>query len=251
MKGPTIQELFDLTGKVALITGGARNLGFDMALALSEAGASVAGTSRTLESAAVSARAIAGQTGKKAAGFACDVRDEASVIKLIDAVLKEFGRLDILVNNAGNVVSTPNQAQIEDRPFHLDPVDRVWPVQHDEFLAISGAGLHGQRHRPDKGVIAASDILKIADEDVNAFQGFGGGRSPVPIEAENRHLQNGIILGMNRYLVLRGSPKTVFGSKKRRDPDHAGVKEGNGMSQTHVHRCLVAQDADARSFERL
>jgi len=87
-----------------------------MALALSEAGASVAVTSRTLESAAVSARAIAGQTGKKAAGFACDVRDEESVIKLIDAVLKEFGRLDILVNNAGNVVSTPNQAQIEDRP---------------------------------------------------------------------------------------------------------------------------------------
>ena len=117
MKGPTIQELFDLTGKVALITGGARNLGFDMALALSEAGASVAVTSRTLENAAVSARAIAGQTGKKAVGFACDVRDEESVIKLIDAVLKEFGRLDILVNNAGNVVSTPNQAQIEDRPF--------------------------------------------------------------------------------------------------------------------------------------
>ena len=47
MKSPHIKELFDLSGKVALVTGGARNLGYDMALALAEAGAEVAITSRT------------------------------------------------------------------------------------------------------------------------------------------------------------------------------------------------------------
>lgn len=119
MKGPTIHELFDLKGKVALVTGGARDLGFDMALALAEAGASVVITSRTLESAVTSSRRICDQTGARAIGLQCDVRNEAEVVQLIDGVLKEFGRLDILVNNAGGVVSLPAQAQIENRPFEL------------------------------------------------------------------------------------------------------------------------------------
>lgn len=113
----TIQELFDLTGKVALITGGARNLGFDMATALAEAGADVALTSRTLESAREAASRIAAGTGRRAAGFACDVRFEAQVEVMVQAVLAEFGRIDILVNNAGNVLSTPANKPLELRPL--------------------------------------------------------------------------------------------------------------------------------------
>ena len=56
MNEPTVRELFDLSGKVALVTGGARNLGYDMALALAEAGAAVAITSRQIENAAASAK---------------------------------------------------------------------------------------------------------------------------------------------------------------------------------------------------
>jgi len=112
----TIQELFDLTGEVALITGGARNLGVDMATALAEAGADVAITSRTLESAQKSARRIAADTGRRAAGFACDVRFEAQVEAMVETVLAEFGRIDILVNNAGNVLSTPENKPLEQRP---------------------------------------------------------------------------------------------------------------------------------------
>ena len=55
MGNPTIQDLFDLKGKVAFVTGGSRNLGYDMATALAEAGAEVAITSRSLESAQASA----------------------------------------------------------------------------------------------------------------------------------------------------------------------------------------------------
>jgi NAD(P)-dependent dehydrogenase (short-subunit alcohol dehydrogenase family) len=117
MSSPTVQELFRLSDKVALVTGGARNLGYDMALALAEAGAEVAITSRRLEDAARSAVQIAGCTGRRAAGFRCDVRDESDVSVLINEVLRDFGRIDILVNNAGNVVSAPATAQIENRPF--------------------------------------------------------------------------------------------------------------------------------------
>jgi gluconate 5-dehydrogenase len=110
------KELFDLTGKKAIVTGGARTLGYDMALALAEMGADVAVTSRKIEDAEKSAREIARITGRKTIGVVCDVRFEDQVESMIDAVLKEFGKIDILVNNAGNVVSTPANKPLEQRP---------------------------------------------------------------------------------------------------------------------------------------
>jgi gluconate 5-dehydrogenase len=117
MPKPTIQELYDLSGKVALVTGGARTLGLDMAYALAEAGADIAITSRTLQSAQESALHIAQETGRKVAGFACDVRFEDQVEAMTDAVLAELGKIDILVNNAGNVLSTAANKPIEARPL--------------------------------------------------------------------------------------------------------------------------------------
>jgi NAD(P)-dependent dehydrogenase (short-subunit alcohol dehydrogenase family) len=117
MTHPTVHELFDLTGQVGLVTGGARNLGLDMATALAEAGADVAITSRNLESAQEAARRIAEDTGRKVIGFACDVRYEDQVEALVDAVLEAFGKIDVLINNAGNVVSTPDNKPLEQRPI--------------------------------------------------------------------------------------------------------------------------------------
>ena len=117
MADPTIQQLFDLSGKVALVTGGARNLGRDMACALAEAGADVAITGRSLEASKKTASEIATETGRKIVGFACDVRYEDQVSALVDAVLAEFGKIDILVNNAGNVLSTPDNKPLEQRPI--------------------------------------------------------------------------------------------------------------------------------------
>jgi NAD(P)-dependent dehydrogenase (short-subunit alcohol dehydrogenase family) len=116
MAQPTIHELFDLADKVSLVTGGARNLGFDMATALAEAGSDVAVTSRRLENAQRSAQQIADDTGRKVVGLACDVRYEEQVEAVVDTVLAEFGKINILVNNAGNVVSTPENKPLESRP---------------------------------------------------------------------------------------------------------------------------------------
>ena len=115
----TVWELFKLDGKVALVTGGAVNLGFDMALALAEAGADVAITDLTLSGAKSSAKKITDATGKICLPLQLDLRYEDQVEAAIDAVLAEFGRLDILVNNAGNVVSTPENAPLERRPLEL------------------------------------------------------------------------------------------------------------------------------------
>jgi NAD(P)-dependent dehydrogenase (short-subunit alcohol dehydrogenase family) len=116
MAEPKIHQLFDLSGKIALVTGGARNLGRDMACALAEAGADVAITGRSLEAARKTATEITEETSRRIAGFGCDVRYEDQVIALVDAVLLQFGRIDILVNNAGNVVSRPDNKPLEVRP---------------------------------------------------------------------------------------------------------------------------------------
>ena len=114
---PKLHELFDLSGRTALVTGGARNLGFDMACALAEAGCDIAITSRNPADAQASAARIASDTGRTARAFVCDVRAEDQVAAMVDAVLASFGRIDILVNNAGNVISTPEDAPLEKRPL--------------------------------------------------------------------------------------------------------------------------------------
>lgn len=114
-----IWQLFKLDGKVAVITGGARNLGYDMALALAEAGADVAITSRTLASAKASAEKIKSLTGRRAEAFQLDVKNESEIENLVDKVLEKFGHIDILINNAGNVTSTPDNAPFDKRPLSL------------------------------------------------------------------------------------------------------------------------------------
>ena len=111
-----IRELYDLSGNVALVTGGASNLGYDMALALAEAGADVALTSRVLENARQSAARLSEQTGSRAIGLACDVRFEDQVKSMVHETLSVFGKIGILVNNSGNVISTPDNAPLENRP---------------------------------------------------------------------------------------------------------------------------------------
>lgn len=98
---PTVHELFDLTGEVAIVTGGARNLGLQAAEALAEAGANVVVTSRTEATAVEAAAGLAAARGIQALGASLEVTDEASWDALVEKTLEAFGRIDILVNNTG------------------------------------------------------------------------------------------------------------------------------------------------------
>jgi len=112
-----IWRLFSLEGSVALVTGGASGLGYDMASALAEAGADVAITSRDAAKAGRAAKRIAGCTTRKIVPLRMDVTLEEEVREGVDSVLREYGRIDILVNNAGNVRSTKENAPFEVRPL--------------------------------------------------------------------------------------------------------------------------------------
>jgi NAD(P)-dependent dehydrogenase (short-subunit alcohol dehydrogenase family) len=94
------RSLFDLSGRVAVVTGGTTGLGHAIALGLAEAGADVVPTSRRREQVEKMAAEIVA-LGRRSISMTSDVSDRASVQKLHDAILKEFGRVDILVNAAG------------------------------------------------------------------------------------------------------------------------------------------------------
>ncbi len=96
-------RLFDLTGKVAVVSGASAGLGADAALAYAQAGADVALLARRIEK-LEAVKAEIEKTGRKVIAVPCDVTSEESVKTAVEAVLKEFGRVDILLNNAGVAV---------------------------------------------------------------------------------------------------------------------------------------------------
>src|SRR5215813_6362590 len=95
-----ISRLFDLTGKVAIVTGGSRGLGRSIALAYAEAGADVVVTSRDIETCKEVAAGVEA-LGRRALPYACHVGHWDELDGLVDAAYGTFGKVDILVNNAG------------------------------------------------------------------------------------------------------------------------------------------------------
>lgn len=112
--GPSGPGLFDLTGRVALVTGGSRGLGRAMVEAFAEHGADVVIASRKLDNCEKLARAVRDRFGRQALPVACNVSDWSQCDRLVDTVYGEFGRLDVLVNNAGLSPLYPSLDQVSE-----------------------------------------------------------------------------------------------------------------------------------------
>jgi len=111
-----IAQLFDLTGKVALVTGGSRGLGREMVLAFASVGADVVVVSRKREACeAVAAEVEA--LGRRAMAWPCHVGRWEEIAPLVEAVYEQFGRLDILVNNAGMSPLAPSLTETDEALF--------------------------------------------------------------------------------------------------------------------------------------
>jgi NAD(P)-dependent dehydrogenase (short-subunit alcohol dehydrogenase family) len=108
----SIKELFDLSGKIAIVTGGSRGLGLQMAEALGEMGAKVAITARKAKELAEASDHL-GKRGVEVLTHACDLSDPDASQPLVDAVMRKWGKIDILINNAGTTWGAP----MEDHPL--------------------------------------------------------------------------------------------------------------------------------------
>jgi NAD(P)-dependent dehydrogenase (short-subunit alcohol dehydrogenase family) len=120
-----VRELFELKGRTALVTGGSRGLGLQIAEALGEMGARVAITARKQDELD---QAVSHLTKHRieATAFACDVGKREAIAPLVDAVLAKVGKVDILVNNAGATWGAP----AEDHPLE------AW----DKLVAVNMTG---------------------------------------------------------------------------------------------------------------
>jgi NAD(P)-dependent dehydrogenase (short-subunit alcohol dehydrogenase family) len=105
-------NLFDLSGKTAIVTGGGKGIGRHMAEGLAEAGANVVVCARQADRCEQSASELE-QLGVGALGLGCDVRDPEQIQSVVERAVSDFGSVDILVNNAGTVWGAP----VEDVPL--------------------------------------------------------------------------------------------------------------------------------------
>ncbi|MBY6412612.1 glucose 1-dehydrogenase [Rhodococcus sp. BP-252] len=118
---------FDLSGRVALITGGSRGLGKAMAFGLAQAGADVIIASRDLESCQLAAKEISQSTGRRALPIAAHVGKWDALDDLVDASYEHFGKVDVLINNAGM------------SPLY-DSVDTISETLFDKVLGVNLKG---------------------------------------------------------------------------------------------------------------
>jgi NAD(P)-dependent dehydrogenase (short-subunit alcohol dehydrogenase family) len=123
----SIAALHDLTGKVAVVTGGSRGIGRAIVAALAEAGADVVIASRKLDACEAAAAEVRAATGRRAVPVACHVGRWADCDRLVAESLARLGRLDVLVNNAGM------------SPLY-ESLDKVSEELYDKTLAVNLKG---------------------------------------------------------------------------------------------------------------
>jgi NAD(P)-dependent dehydrogenase (short-subunit alcohol dehydrogenase family) len=108
------KRLFDLTGRVALVTGGSRGLGREMVLAFAAAGADLVIASRKLEACEATAEEVRSTTGRRALPVAAHMARWEDAGALAEAAYAEFGKVDVLVNNAGMSPTYPDPASVSE-----------------------------------------------------------------------------------------------------------------------------------------
>jgi gluconate 5-dehydrogenase len=107
-------NLFDLTGKVALVTGASSGLGVQFAKVLAGQGAKIAIIARRIEKLEAAKKEIEDEFGVEVLALPCDVLDVAKIKETVAAIKERFGRIDILVNNAGTARSVPAEEQSDE-----------------------------------------------------------------------------------------------------------------------------------------
>ena len=168
-----IQKLFDLTGQTALVTGGSRGLGLQMAEALGEAGAKVMLTSRKAADLDEAAAHLAAR-GIDARWIAADASDPEQIQRVVTEAMQRLGRIDILVNNAGATWGAP----AEDYP--LQAWDKVMNLNiRSLFLFAQAAAKASMIPNRHGRIINVASIAGLAGSMDLKFIAYGTSKGAV------------------------------------------------------------------------
>ena len=193
MSSRTIQQLFDLTGRTALVTGGSRGLGLQMAMALGEAGARIMLSSRKaadLEQAAATLQAA----GIDTRWIAADCGREEDIRRLADQTLERMGDIDILVNNAGAAWGAPAEdhpVEAWDKVMNLNVRGYFILSQHIAKRSMIG---RAQKAKEGGGSGFSGSIINIA-----SIAGLGG--NPPEMQTIAYNTSKGAVINFTRALA--------------------------------------------------
>ena len=186
-----LSRLFDLTGRVAIVTGGSRGLGLQIASALGEFGASVALVARKQAELDVAVEHLTG-AGITAVGFAADLGAAEAATALTQRVLGHFGRIDILVNNAGTVWGAP----AEDYP--LEGWNKVIDLNVTGLFLLTQAVARDAFLKQGKGAVV----------NVASIEGLQG-HHPDQLGTIAYNTAKGAVVNMTRALAAEWGPRNI------------------------------------------
>jgi NAD(P)-dependent dehydrogenase (short-subunit alcohol dehydrogenase family) len=187
--GVNVKKLFDLTDRVAIVSGGSMGLGLQMAEGLAEMGANLVLCARKQERCEQAAETLRSR-GVQTLALACDVKDKAAIQQVVGETRAKFGRIDILINSAGVSWGAP----VED--MTLEQWDKVLSTNlTGTFLFCQAAG---------KAMVSqgSGKIINIA-----SVAGLGGASSE--LQAIGYHASKGGVIAFTKDLACKWAPHNI------------------------------------------
>jgi NAD(P)-dependent dehydrogenase (short-subunit alcohol dehydrogenase family) len=182
-------KLLDLTGRVAIVSGGSMGLGLQMAIGLAEMGANLVLCARKLERSQLAAEELR-KNGADALALECDVKDKATIDAVVEKSLAKFGRVDILINSAGTSWGAP--------------VEEMTLEQWDKVLAtnLTGTFLFCQAVGKAMAAQRAGKIINIA-----SVAGLGG--ASAELQAIGYHASKGGVIAFTKDLACKWAARNI------------------------------------------
>lgn len=186
-----VMDLFSLKGKTAIVTGGGRGLGAQMAEAYADAGANVVLCSRKVDACIEKAEEIQKKYGVKALAFACDVSNIDDVKNVVTSTVKEFGTIDILVNNSGATWGAP----VTEMPIE------AW----EKVINVNVTGTYLMSLEAGKVMINQNSgkIINIA-----SVAGLGGS-DPSVMDTIGYNTSKGAVITFTKDLAVKWGPHNI------------------------------------------
>jgi NAD(P)-dependent dehydrogenase (short-subunit alcohol dehydrogenase family) len=192
-------DLFSLSGKVVLVTGGAGLLGQVFCQALADSGADVAVVDIDDQAAESVADAVSKKSGRKVAGFGCDITSPESVAQMVAAVVSHFGRIDVLVNNAASKGSNLDEFFKPFEDYSLQTWREVMSVNIDGLFLVAQAVGKQMKLQGGGSIIQTSSIYGVVAPDQRIYEGSQYNGRPINTPAVYS-ASKAAVVGLTSYL---------------------------------------------------